>query len=127
MVQKAPDIIPMITYEDGVAAIEWLSRAFGFRERARRLGPDGRLAHGEMEIGRGLIMLATATPDYESPKHHREACDRARRWSDVPWVIGDRWPLRFDFEEVLLHYHPEIPVDRIPGADRRFICLIVKY
>jgi uncharacterized glyoxalase superfamily protein PhnB len=87
MVKKAPDIIPMITYEDGVAALEWLSRVFGFRERARMLGPDGRLAHGEMEIGNGLIMLATATPDYESPKHHREACERARRWSSVPWVI----------------------------------------
>jgi PhnB protein len=32
-------------------------------------------------------MLATASPDYESPRHHREHCERARAWSSVPWVI----------------------------------------
>ena len=32
-------------------------------------------------------MLASPTPDYQSPKHHREACDRARKWSTVPWII----------------------------------------
>jgi PhnB protein len=77
----------MISYEDGVAALQWLAQAFGFRERARMMGPDGQLAHGEMEAGDGLIMLATPAHDYESPKHHREHCDRARAWSAVPWVI----------------------------------------
>jgi PhnB protein len=77
----------MIAYEDGPAALDWLARAFGFIERERMLGPDGKLAHGEMQAGDGLIMLATPTPDYESPTHHREHCDRANRWSQVPWVI----------------------------------------
>ena len=36
--------VPMIAYENGVAALDWLSRAFGFRERMRMLGKDGRLA-----------------------------------------------------------------------------------
>jgi PhnB protein len=80
-------VVPMIAYENGVAALDWLSRAFGFRERMRMLGKDGRLAHGEMEAGDGVIMLATPTPDYESPRRHRETCERARRWSTVPWVI----------------------------------------
>jgi len=80
-------VVPMIAYEDGVAALEWLARAFGFRERARMLGNDGRLAHGEMEAGDGLIMLATPTPDYQSPRRHRKTCEPARRWSSVPWVI----------------------------------------
>jgi uncharacterized glyoxalase superfamily protein PhnB len=80
-------VVPMIAYEDGVAALEWLARAFGFRERSRMLGKDGRLAHGEMEAGDGLIMLATPTPDYEGPRRHREGCEPARRWSAVPWVI----------------------------------------
>jgi PhnB protein len=82
-----PNIIPMISYEDGVAALDWLAAAFGFRERARMLGPDGRLAHGEMEYGGGLIMLATPTPEYEGPRRHRERCERAGKWSAVPWVI----------------------------------------
>ena len=53
---------PMIAYEDGFAALEWLSRAFGFRELRRMSGSDGRLAHGEMEAGEGIIMPATPTP-----------------------------------------------------------------
>ncbi len=80
-------VIPMLAYENGVAALEWLAQAFGFHERARMLGPDGRLAHGEMETGNGLIMLASPTPEYESPKHHREHCEKANRWSKVPWVV----------------------------------------
>lgn len=76
-----PDVIPMIAYENGTAALDWLADAFGFRELTRMTGPDGTLAHGEMEAGGGVIMLATPTPDYESPKHHREACAQARKWS----------------------------------------------
>jgi putative hydrolase of the HAD superfamily len=30
--------------------------------------------------------------------------------------IGGRWNPRFDFEEVLLRYHPEVPVDRFTEA-----------
>ena len=82
-----PGVVPMIAYEDGVAALEWLARAFGFREQARTLGPNGELAHGELDTGDGLIMLSTPTPDYESPKHHRDHCEQARKWSEVPYII----------------------------------------
>jgi uncharacterized glyoxalase superfamily protein PhnB len=84
---STPTVVPMLAYEDGVAALEWLGRAFGFRERTRMLGPDGRLTHGELELDGGVVMLATPTPDYESPRHHRESCDAARRWSKVPYVV----------------------------------------
>jgi uncharacterized glyoxalase superfamily protein PhnB len=87
MPTEYPTVIPMISYEDGITALEWLANAFGFRERARQIGADGRLSHGEIEAGDGIIMLATPTPDYESPKHHREICQQARKWSAVPWVI----------------------------------------
>ena len=82
-----PAVIPMIAYENGPAAMDWLARAFGFRERARMLAPDGRLSHGEMEAGDGLIMLATPSPHYHGPKRHRDECEPARHWSEVPYVI----------------------------------------
>jgi PhnB protein len=83
-----PAIVPMLAYEDGPAAMDWLARAFGFFEKVRMVGPDGRLAHGEMSTGEeGLIMLATPTPDYQSPKHHRENCKPAAAWSKVPYII----------------------------------------
>lgn len=84
---RTPSVIPMISYEDGIRALEWLASAFGFRETARLTTPDGRLSHGEMRAGHGLIMVASPTPEYRGPKRHREACDQARRWSTVPWII----------------------------------------
>ena len=86
-VPSTPSVVPMISYEDGIAALEWLRKAFGFRETARLTTPDGTLSHGEMEAGQGLIMLASPTPEYRSPKHHREVCEQARKWSTVPWII----------------------------------------
>jgi len=50
-------------------------------------GPDGRLAHGELDTGGGMVMIASPTPDYENPRRHRNVCERAARWSSVPWII----------------------------------------
>ncbi|TMD89665.1 MAG: hypothetical protein E6I73_10110 [Chloroflexi bacterium] len=82
-----PDVIPMIAYENGSTAMDWLADAFGFKERARMTSPDGRLSHGEMEAGDGLIMLATPSPDYHGPKKHREECEQAQKWSSVPYIV----------------------------------------
>jgi uncharacterized glyoxalase superfamily protein PhnB len=101
MTNASPDVIPMIAYENGPAAMDWLTRAFGFREVTRMIGPDGRLAHGEMEAGHGLIMLATPSPEYEGPRKHRETCERARAWSTVPWVIDGALVLVDNIDE---HY-----------------------
>jgi PhnB protein len=80
-------VVPMIAYEDGNAAMDWLVKAFGFVEADRRISAEGRLTHGELEVGDAIIMLASPTPDYESPKHHRETCEAARKWSRVPYII----------------------------------------
>jgi uncharacterized glyoxalase superfamily protein PhnB len=87
MATDYPDVIPMIAYEDGPKAMDWLSSAFGFKERARMLDKDGRLSHGEMQAGDGVIMLATPTPDYEAPRHHRQSCEPAQKWSQVPYIV----------------------------------------
>ena len=59
MPDESADVVPMMAYRDGAAAMDWLGAAFGFREKARWLDDDGVLTHGEMMAGRGLIMLAT--------------------------------------------------------------------
>jgi PhnB protein len=80
-------VVPMISYADGPAAMDWLSRAFGFEERERWLDDSGALSHGEMSTGRGLIMLATPTADYEGPLLHRSHCSAAAAWAAAPWVV----------------------------------------
>src|SRR5256885_12824254 len=96
-----PAVIPMIAYENGPAAMDWLARAFGFRERARFLGDGGRLSHGEMEAGDGLIMLATPSSHYHGPKRHREESEAPRKWSEGPYIVG-RAPVYF--ANVAAHY-----------------------
>ena len=82
-----PDVVPFLTYEDGIAALEWLAEVFGFTETARFTSTDGRLSHGEMSIGDGVVMLASPSPDYEGPKRHRDNCEIAASWSALPWII----------------------------------------
>ena len=60
----------MLTYEDGHAAIEWLTSAFGFRE-VTRVEDGGSISHAELDTGSGVVMLATGPPGYEGPARHR--------------------------------------------------------
>ena len=87
MATTYPDVIPMLAYADGVAALEWLSGAFGFRERTRMTDGSGRLTHAELQAGDRLVMLASPTPEYEGPARHREHCASAAAWSKVPYIV----------------------------------------
>ncbi len=79
----------MIAYEDAAAAIDWLTEAFGFRERPeqRYTAEDGTVTHAELERDGAIVMLATPNADYQGPQRHRESCEQARRWQDNPWVV----------------------------------------
>ena len=62
-------VTPYLLYEDAGAAIEWLARAFGFRETERIDGPDGAVAHAELDVGDGSrIFLGGPGGDYRNPK-----------------------------------------------------------
>jgi uncharacterized glyoxalase superfamily protein PhnB len=80
-------VIPMLSYEDGAAAIDWLTGAFGFREQVRFEDDDGTVIHAELATVSGTIMLATPTPDYVSPRRMREIVAEARKMAEVPYVI----------------------------------------
>lgn len=53
-------IIPYLAYADAPAAIDFLTRAFGFVERYRMPMPDGRIGHAELAMGDHVLMLASA-------------------------------------------------------------------
>jgi PhnB protein len=80
--------VPMLSYEDGVAALEWLKAVFGFEEVHRWLDADGRLAHGELKSHGQVLMLATPTPEYQSPKTVRANYPPAAHWSELPYVMN---------------------------------------
>ena len=58
-------VIPGLRYRDAPAAIEWLCQAFGFEKQAVHANPDGTIAHAQLTLGRGMIMLGSASN--ESP------------------------------------------------------------
>ncbi len=83
-----PDIIPMLTYENGTAAMEWLCRVFGFTEKTRWTDREGKLTHGEITMGGGMIMLANGNIDYQSPLQHRQSCSQCAKWYSVQYIIN---------------------------------------
>jgi uncharacterized glyoxalase superfamily protein PhnB len=78
----------MLSYEDVAAAMEWLGKAFGFREEGEwYTDDDGRVTHAQLALDGAVVMLGWPGPDYRSPAHHAEECEQARRWLATPWVI----------------------------------------
>ena len=81
-------IVPMLSYEDGIAAMDWLIAAFGFTEKERWTDDAGRLSHGELEMSGQVVMLASPTPDYQSPKTLRENYPPAAKWQETPYIVN---------------------------------------
>ena len=55
-------ITPYLAVEDAARAIEFYGRAFGATERYRMPGPEGTIAHAEIQIGNSVIMLSDPFP-----------------------------------------------------------------
>jgi PhnB protein len=74
MAQAVPEgyhtITPYLEVDDAEAAIDFYGRAFGARERTRMQGPDGKIAHAELEIGDSVVMLSDPFPQFvtKNPK-----------------------------------------------------------
>ena len=64
-----PRITPYLLYEDVDAAVDWLIAAFGFSERFRMPGPDGKAMHAEIGLGDGVVMMGNPGPGYQNPTH----------------------------------------------------------
>lgn len=61
--------VPMLAIRGAAAAIEFYKNAFGADELTRLADPAGNVAHGEIRIGRAVVMLAEENPAYnKSPR-----------------------------------------------------------
>jgi uncharacterized glyoxalase superfamily protein PhnB len=65
-----PRIVPHLIYDDVAAAIDWLTKTFGFRERtsARHTFPDGAIGRAQIEVGDSLITVGTPSIHGDSPR-----------------------------------------------------------
>ena len=57
------EIIPYIFYRNVPAGLEWLARAFGFKEEMRTGTPSGGM-HGEMSFDGQRIMMGQGATDW---------------------------------------------------------------
>ena len=74
---KTPQIIPYLYYEDVPAAIEFLTRAFGFVERLRVGTPRGGM-HAELGLGDQIVMLGQGAAERGHGSPHVRRVDRRR-------------------------------------------------
>ena len=94
-------IVPFIGYEDAAAAIEWLERAFGFREnRDARYEENGTITHAELELD-GATVYCSTPAGYSNPLTLRAESEAARRSYDNPWVIDGHF---VEVDDVEVHY-----------------------
>lgn len=64
--------IAFMNYDDARAALDWLERALGFERSSVHEGPNGRIAHAELKLGDGMVMLGTAGDNGIGMKTARE-------------------------------------------------------
>jgi uncharacterized glyoxalase superfamily protein PhnB len=100
-VPSEPQVVPMFSYEDVGRAADWIAQAFGFTETGRWADDDGRVTHVNMELDGGMIMLGYPSSDYQSPKHHAEVCEQARKWRETPFVIDG---VHVSVDDIDAHY-----------------------
>jgi uncharacterized glyoxalase superfamily protein PhnB len=58
------DAIPYLYYKDAAAAVEFLSKAFGFAVRNVHKDDTGGVMHGELGIGASAVMIGPARDEF---------------------------------------------------------------
>jgi PhnB protein len=55
-------VTPCLIVRDGAKALEFYAEVFGATERMRFPGPDGSVAHAEIEIGDSVVIVEDESP-----------------------------------------------------------------
>lgn len=69
-----PRVVPELIYKDATAAVDWLSRVFGFREVLRWTAPNGTIGHADLELESGVVMLGAGGEGYQNPADLGQTC-----------------------------------------------------
>jgi uncharacterized glyoxalase superfamily protein PhnB len=63
MPESRSTVMPALRYRNAPGAIDWLCQVFGFERHALYANPDGTVAHAELTLNGGMIMLGSAKED----------------------------------------------------------------
>ncbi len=67
-----PTVYPFLRYADAVKALDWLVSAFAFEKAFVVPGENGSIAHAQMRLGNGMVMVGSARDDDLGMKSPRE-------------------------------------------------------
>jgi len=68
MASTTGNIIPALQYENAPAAIEWLCKVMGFQKHLVVPAGENKIAHAQLTLGTGMIMLSSIN-DTDYSKH----------------------------------------------------------
>jgi uncharacterized glyoxalase superfamily protein PhnB len=105
-------VTPYLFYEDAEAAVDFLTRAFGFEEHERAIGGGGGL-HVELRLEGDAVMLGQATWEYANPKKSDNATAMVHVYLDED-VEAHRERARAAGAEIVTELTEQ------PNGDRRY-------
>ena len=87
-------VIPSFRYRDAHAATAWLCDVLGFHRNAVYPGPENTVAHAQLTLGNGMIMLGSASNPNQTPQYSAHPEDTGGRvTSSVYLVVPDCNPV----------------------------------
>jgi uncharacterized glyoxalase superfamily protein PhnB len=80
-------VIPALHYRDAPAAIDWLCNAFGFKKQAVYPNPDGTIAHAQLTLGNGMVMVSSQNKDTAYGKLLIEPQEIGEKETQTPYLV----------------------------------------
>jgi uncharacterized glyoxalase superfamily protein PhnB len=80
-------VIPALRYRDPSAAINWLCKALGFSRHAVYSNPDGTIAHAQLVLGHGMVMLSPVAKNTPYSRLMRQPEDIGMVETQAPFLI----------------------------------------
>lgn len=85
--QTNSTVIPSLRYRDALSAIDWLVRAFGFEKQVVYMGPDNTVAHAQLTLGSGMIMLGSVDNGREYGRQIVQPDEIDLRETQSPYLV----------------------------------------
>ena len=79
-------VIPGLRYRDAKMAIDWLCKVFGFARHAVYEREDGSIAHAQLSLGNGMVMLGSVIGD-EYGRNIRQPTEVGGKETQAPYLV----------------------------------------
>ncbi len=89
----ASTVIPALRYRDAPAAIDWLCRVLGFERRCVYMADDRTVAHAELTLGNGMIMIGSVTNNTPYSELIRQPADTGFETQSPYLIVDDCTPI----------------------------------